>query len=990
MNKYAKTKAREFIIQTMAQADPSQNTNVGSALRGLLVLPFALTYAAVFNDIEILRRLYLGNYSNLSEGQMDLLAEDLLVKRPRGSRSVTVVRIYLDQIESFTLDIFPYFSTGLGQEFQPVNRVSYSPADFIEDGGLFYVNVPVISVLVGANTFADAGEINQFTNLPVTARSVTNISQTQGGDPSFDNNAFFSFIQKTFNDGTLNEVDGISQYVRETFSDVREIKTVTSKSPLMRRNEIWTKDFVHPNLDREGQPFSPVIVLGNIDFDYKYGRAYSATGVFTADMLNKRIAVSGDIEKFRKIIRYVSPNEVVLTGPIQNGTHYAELWSEGPKILNMADVYLYYPTLQIQSKIIDKRYNLVAIQNHSGPWGRIPFAVAEGFSYASYPKKGKLAIAEGTDREQVYTVFNSGFDGVNLFVDIPTTEVDIVEGDSMSLYDMSEILVGEDIVDTPVIYVIQIDQLDPLSFDLVEQINESQPGNFSDPGWYISNTDPAEVFSVREKKKIVLDAKDNLPSTIAVDEQSSRIIGVASYKSGLVTVSSTSNRVQKTTFDFSGMEGREVRITRNGFNLEDSSSSGENLSVASGVGTQTITVNLMNYRYSGDVGGRDDVVVAYFDSGFNLLGSFNPGEVLVHGNKITVKASVWPAGVDNVSVFMPQISTTEPSPDLSVAGGDVAWIDGVFKRWNGSAWVTNTNITSTPFIPQLSTEAVISSIPSTDTIQVTNMIPAILDANGLRETFNTTVSAESQGGTFDSGPVRVIYATHKDFRTFQKTVDEGQLLVKDTLVRSMLPAVIDSKIRYSGDAGSQEVFDRFVELLNTATTQASGERLRLDISNIISALDDEGLTDSIDVNFEIKVTTFLDDGEKIVQYINPEESTSQNLAIHTTANIGDSTVRVRRTKSVAPIPGRGVIRLGGNNPNIQESFPYEAVIDYGDGSFDIVLRGGYELEFAHIEWETVNLSVRDYDPELEFKDGAIYVPSNNRPYIRKLVIIKEG
>ncbi len=992
MNNYAKRKALEFIIGILAQADPETNTRVGSVVRALLVLPFALTYAAVFADIEILRNLFLGNFNNLSEGQMDLLAQDLLVERPQGSRSVGVVRVYMSAVQTFTLEQFPYFSTSSGQEYQPVSRVTFTPGDFIEDGGLVYVTVPIISVLFGEQTAAEANEINQFSNLPITARSVTNVSATQGGDARANNEEFFNFIQKTFNDGTLNESAGVTQYIVENFPDARATRVVDAGDPLMLRDEVWTEDFVYPNLDRVGQPFSPVLVLGTIDFDNYYGRAYSATGLFTEDMLGQRISISGDIEKFRKIIRYINPNYVVLSGPPQTGSASAELWSEAPHILNMADVYLYYPTLQIQSRVVDKRFNLVAIQDQQGSFGRIFFAVAQGFSYAEYPQNGKIAIAEGTDREQIYTVFNSGFDGVNLFVDIPTTTIDVLAGDVMSFYDMSSIIVGEDIIDTPIIYVLQIDRLDPLSFDLIEQIPETKPGNFNDPGWYISNTDPAEVFSVREKKAIILDSKEDLPSTVAVFETGSRILDSASYNQGVTnTVTTGQNSLSKFGFDFSGMEGREITITRSAIQLDDENSTIVNAAV-SGAGTQTLTVTNMNVRYVGDVGGRDDVVVAVYDNTPSLINFYSPGEVLVYGDKIDLKSGIFSASADSVDVFLPQITSVTPTPNAAVPGGDIAWISGVFNRWNGSEWVPYVNpFDATPFIPETSTESVILTVPSTDTIVVTNTLPIILDVLGVKEVFNTTISAESQGGNFDAGPVRVIYATHNDFRAIQNVFDDNQLLVKDTLARSFFPSVIDATIRYSGDSTSQEVFDRFVELLNTAVTETdNGQRLRLDVSNIVAALDDEGLTDSIDVNFEIKLTTFLDDGESIVQYLNPSEATSQNMAVDVAINPGDTSISVRRLNTTGVLSGRGIVRLGGNNPSTQESIPYEAVVDNGDGTFNIILRSQKQVAFSHPQWETVNLSVRDYDPDLEFTEGAIFVSPNNRPYVRRLIVIKEG
>ncbi|NIP67543.1 MAG: hypothetical protein GWN86_18520, partial [Desulfobacterales bacterium] len=106
---YAKTKALNFIENMYNQADPSINTLTGSAVRATVILPSALIYAAVFQDIEVLRNLYLGNFSNINEQDMDLLAG--LQDRPQGSRSSTTLRVYLENLEGFTLEAFPYFQS---------------------------------------------------------------------------------------------------------------------------------------------------------------------------------------------------------------------------------------------------------------------------------------------------------------------------------------------------------------------------------------------------------------------------------------------------------------------------------------------------------------------------------------------------------------------------------------------------------------------------------------------------------------------------------------------------------------------------------------------------------------------------------------------------------------------------------------------------------------------------------------------------------------
>jgi hypothetical protein len=167
--------------------------------------------------------------------------------------------------------------------------------------------------------------------------------------------------------------------------------------------------------------------------------------------------------------------------------------------------------------------------------------------------------------------------------------------------------------------------------------------------------------------------------------------------------------------------------------------------------------------------------------------------------------------------------------------------------------------------------------------------------------------------------------------------------------------------------------------------------VRIDMSNIVSALDEEGLADSLDVNFEIKVTNYLDDGEFEIRYLNPSEKTKQVFAVNNNITNGSnlSTITLRRLSSTAEVSGRGKLFLGGNNPATQEIVPYEAVVDNENGTYTFVIRSGYVVKYAHTQWEGAVVSVRDYDPELEY-DSAIYIPKNNRPYVRNLVVIRES
>lgn len=997
---FSRKKALNFILDAYNQADPSINTNTGSVVRSTVINPSALIYAGLFQEIEILRNLYLGNYANISEQDMDLLAG--LVDRPSGNRATATLRLYTQNIEPFTLESFPYFLSISGTSYRPISKVSFQVGDFLEEDGEIYVNVPVISTIFGPNGRAAAGEINEFANLPVDARRVNNPSSTQGGRPRLTNAQFFRFLQNTQNDGSITQINGVRQYVAENFPQVTDIKVVPAGDDLMLRDEVWTDDGVNPNLERNGSPFAAHESIASIDFDKQVGRGVSAGFTFTSEHENKRIAIDGDEEKFRTILKVIDEDTIIYSGHPLEGSASAEVYGDGPHLQIMSDIYLYFPAVQIQSVVVDKRYFLQTTD--ASTVDRVYYKTASGFSYNSIPDSGAIVVEEGTASEQVLVATGSGTDGNGDYFELENSlSAPLDENLQLSMYDMSEISVGEDLEDTPAIYILQLDALDPLSFETSSTIERSTPGTFDSPGWYVNNTDPAEVFSTRESKKIILDEKSDNDgfteldiSNVFVSDSTSIFTGTSENTSGDNTID-----VSSATVDWLQAEGREVTLELPGNILDKESASITGANVSAGAGTDTLTITGMNFQYDASIGYRDDIYVQVYDNTPALIGSYDPGEVLVYGDKLELATGTFSGSADSVDVILPFQYTEDEFNSSTPSANDLAWVGEktvdathTLYQFDGVSWNAIT-ATAGLYVSSQEIETVILATDGSTYIEIlaTDGLRIIQDKDGVDTSGENEVfiTADDETGSFVSNPIRVIYATHNDFTTFQTTLDEGgvQNLCKDTLARSFLPSLIDATVEYSGDSTSQQVFTKFVELINTATNEVEeGSRLRLDMSNIIAALDEEGLSDSIDVNFEVRVTNYLTDGEFQVRYINPSEETKQDLAVNSSTPSGEDRIVLKRVGTTADIPGRGKLFLGGNNPDTQEVLPYEAVVDHGDDTFTFVFRGTRTSDYTHAEWETATVTVRDYDPELEFREGAIFVPATNRPYVRQLVVSK--
>ncbi|MFB6374451.1 MAG: hypothetical protein ABEN55_15320, partial [Bradymonadaceae bacterium] len=317
---YAKKKALNYFEDVINQANPKTNTETGSPVRGMVMLPGALVYAALVQDIEVLRQLYLGNYENLDRREMDRLAGNLLQDRPPGTRATTTLRLYVAPPKTFELRPFPYFSNSQGARYAPIQRYRFEPVDFLQDNqGDYYVNVPVSAENFGPRGRTGAGTITNFRNLPIEAEKVTNPSPTQGGEPEASNEAFFEALQDRQAGPTLNQDGGVSNYIVDAYPSVRHIDVVGPIDDAMMRDEVWKDDEHGFNLEQHGRPASNHQEV-TLDFDQHMGRAVASGQPFDDTMEGQRLQLENEDKRFRYIHKVVSDDEIVVSGEPLEGT----------------------------------------------------------------------------------------------------------------------------------------------------------------------------------------------------------------------------------------------------------------------------------------------------------------------------------------------------------------------------------------------------------------------------------------------------------------------------------------------------------------------------------------------------------------------------------------------------------------------------------------------------------------------------------------------
>lgn len=956
---YAKKAAFELILQSFGQSRPNTNLGPTSELRHLIATPMSFTHATFMQTLESAQALRIGEPDGLSDADMDALATNFPgASRAQGTRSTVVMRVFLREAKAISFSVLPYFVTANGQSFVPIEPMSFQASDVLQqEDGRLYVDVPAVSVGVGESSSVAQGQVNTFQQLDRRiVDSVINIADSTGGQPRESNAEFLERIAQERSEGGLTKVGGLTAWLNRRWTEVAQVKIVTSGDPMMLRDEIWTSDGVNPTRAKTGQPFAAHQSMGNLDFDSSPGRFIASSFTLTSDMIGRRVKVDGDVEPFRLLVQVVSSTIGILSGDELSGTKAGTLWSDGPHTGGMADAYLFVPQLFQRTTVIDSRmFFLLGVSALVGET-KLYFTVEPGRSYTKeVPSTGTLVWSEGTLDELVFEVTGKGSDSAGSFLTIADALTQALPaGGRLSYYDMESVPIeaGDVWRSLPVLHITQIEQLDPLSLEPIAIIPASSSGPYAEPGWYVSTPDPGVLFSSRETKALILDNKKDELAFKARTLTGCSITG-SSRVTGELDV------ITRTGGDFRQCEGREVVLN---------------------IAERTLT----------QVGGTYTTFVSKTTTQLVVGGSPAP-------DWEWFSEDLWRTQSGSITFNGTFGAFTLEMPDIQIKQNIIERIDGgTLPGLVGD--YTSVVVVLTPISrpAQVVETVILRGNINEAQVYVEGGIKHVRGGaatNPLSNTGNSVVFPDATG-KFDRYPIRVTYATHPVFSSAQNDLDQSggaQQIARDVLVRSMFPSLIDATIYYSGSSTARQIRSSFVRLLSRAAREnEDGTTLSLSLSNIIAELDEDGLSDSIDPNIEIRVTNILSDGEKQVRYLRPSSTTRVTMALGEAASVGATRLKVRRGKSAAIPPGRGRIVLGGEDPDRQEILPYEAIIDLGGGMYEIVIRGTVSTAFEHYNWESVQLCVRDFDPALEFTSDEIEIPANNRPYPRNIVVLKRS
>ncbi len=231
----------EFIINRLKDDPLTENLDTesaGSFIKDILVRPLTLLLEPLQREIEFLKtQQSFATPDQLNRDEVDALLSNLFSTRKFGDLARGDVRIYYAAPQPVSMDASILFYTAAGLQFIPQEPSSFIEGDFTKSGDLFYIDVPVQSVVahIGANVAKDS--IKFVDGLPNVAK-VTNLYSFSGGDTEENNDEFIRRAENSLSERSLNTKRGISTTLFDQFSQLKSLEVVGYKDPDMQRDKL--------------------------------------------------------------------------------------------------------------------------------------------------------------------------------------------------------------------------------------------------------------------------------------------------------------------------------------------------------------------------------------------------------------------------------------------------------------------------------------------------------------------------------------------------------------------------------------------------------------------------------------------------------------------------------------------------------------------------------------------------------------------------------
>lgn len=457
----------EFLTAVLAEQYPDLNLAEGSAIHDTLVRPASLILQPHRDFSRLLmRNTSLKNFQVMDEAELDSLAANFLVSRRAGVRARGVQRVFFQSTQPVQINNEARFFDPTGRAFAPVSAVSVTAsqleAQSVAATGEYYVDVPVVALLTGEEGMVAANTVRNVQGVTGATRT-TNEEAFSSGRNSDSNSELYSRILGSVTNRDLVKGPAIEQEILANFDSVRQAEVVGFGDRDMRRDtvnvvlglsELFQRSFckkINLPLDRNG----------DIKFVEDDGVTVIQTpiGGFTGGIVDNlgidflAMDVTLDGVTFERVA--VQPGfRIRLFGSDANdpdvGDYVVTKVVDGPTAPGGQD-----------ERIILLDRPLADLSQPADAEDKYPYTMIGAVSSSLMHIGGKIDVyvdsVASVEREVIITTLLTQADGT---AEIPITRTSTLPSGG-SLFEGS---VG---FETPVLSIVKVEQLDPVSDDVV-------------------------------------------------------------------------------------------------------------------------------------------------------------------------------------------------------------------------------------------------------------------------------------------------------------------------------------------------------------------------------------------------------------------------------------------------------------------------------------------------------------------------------------------
>ena len=232
----------EFLARRVGEEFPDLDFSDRSSLHDLLLFPSAVILQPNRDLLRVIaRNVNLRNFQVMTEEELDALASNFLITRRAGDRARGVQRVFFRQARPVQIGQAASFFDDLGNRFVPTAFTSATQsqieANVYSSTGEFYLDVPVMAVVEGAEGEAVAGSVTRVQGIAGATRTVNEKSFSAARDPDSNTELYARLLEGVTN-RDLVKAPAIATAIKNAFSSVRAVEVVGFGDEAMTRDTV--------------------------------------------------------------------------------------------------------------------------------------------------------------------------------------------------------------------------------------------------------------------------------------------------------------------------------------------------------------------------------------------------------------------------------------------------------------------------------------------------------------------------------------------------------------------------------------------------------------------------------------------------------------------------------------------------------------------------------------------------------------------------------